>query len=224
MALIKPYDIHYTTNCANHGYDRHLLSFDKNYLKDFSAISETGNLLKCFESDIHVLKLNMYERNFVETLLSSLDKECQSDDADSELYKKTLLTQLMIFINRNIEKFPDKDTDYINSSHKIVSEVTTYINNNYQDDISLFSVAYKFHVSPHHLSRIFKKYIGFTFTEYLNGIRIKEAQELLRKTSIKIQDIAEKVGFRSSTQFGRSFKKISGVSPNTYKNLHRKNK
>ena len=222
LALIKPYDIHYTTNCANFGYDRHLLCFHKEYMAKLSKLSETGNILQCFESDIHVLNLNMYERNFVETLLHSLDKECNSEKADNELYKKTLLAQLMIFINRNIERFQSKDADYLNSSHKIVSEVTTYINSHYQEDITLYGTAGRFHVSPHHLSRIFKKYIGFTFTEYLNGIRVKEAQTLLRKTNIKIQDISEKVGFKSSTQFGRSFKKIAGISPNTYKKMHKK--
>lgn len=222
LALIKPYDIHYTTNCANFGYDRHLLCFHKEYMAELSKLSETGNILQCFESDIHVLNLNMYERNFVETLLHSLDKECNSEKSDNELYKKTLLAQLMIFINRNIERFQSKDADYLNSSHKIVSEVTTYINIHYQEDITLYGTAGRFHVSPHHLSRIFKKYIGFTFTEYLNGIRVKEAQTLLRKTNIKIQDISEKVGFKSSTQFGRSFKKIAGVSPNTYKKMHKK--
>lgn len=224
LALIKPYDVHYTTNCANSGYDRHLISFYKKYMQEFIDLSDGGNLLQCFESDIHVMKLNMYEQSFVETLFHSLDKECNSNNPDNELYKKTLVAQLMIFINRNIERFQDKDTDYINSSHKIVSGVTTYINNHYNEDITLYGTSDKFHISPHHLSRIFKKYIGFTFTEYLNGIRVKEAQTYLRKTNIKIQDISEKVGFKSSTQFGRSFKKISGMSPNTYKKLHKKDK
>ncbi len=223
LVLIKPYDIHHTTNCANFGYDRHLIHFDRAYVENLSAISEekTG-LAQCFEKDISIIKLNMQERHFVETLLGSMEKEYTTRNPGYKTYIKSLLVQLLIFMNRHSDLPEEADTTYINASHKTISEITTYINTHYSEDISLASISKKFFISPYHLSRTFKKTTGFSFIEYLNGIRIKEAQNLMRKDDIHIGEIAERVGYNSTTHFGRIFKSITGTSPLLYKKLQHK--
>lgn len=223
LVLIKPYDIHHTTNCAEHGYDRHLIYFEKSYLKDLAeAIGKETNLLECFDKDISIIKLNMHERHFVETLLKTMEKEYIAQEKDHEIYLKTSLIQLLIFMNRHSDRLSENDITYINASHKTISEITAYMNTNYREDISLQSISKKFFISPYHLSRTFKKITGFSFIEYLNGIRIKEAQTLLRKDDMHISEIAEKVGYNSTTHFGRIFKSITGTSPLLYKKLHQK--
>lgn len=222
LVLVKPYDIHYTSNYANHGYDRHLVSFTKEYLKDFLVMSDKNDLLECFHKDISIIKLNMHGQHFVETLLKSMEKEFEQRKEGYDLYLKTSLVQLLIFMNRNSSMLEDNDIDYINSAHKTISEITAYINMNYQKEISLASISKQFFISPYHLSRIFKKNTGFTFIEYLNGVRVKEAQNLLRRTDKSVTDIAEIVGYNSATHFGRIFKNITGTSPLLYKKLHKK--
>lgn len=221
LVFIKPYYVHYTTNCSDFGYDRHLVSFNENFIKHILQLSENEDLLQCFDNDICVLNLNMHDRYYVESVLKAMEYEEKTNMADDSLMKKMLLAQLLVFANRNFEKLKYKGTEYLSFSHKTVSLVTAYINKNYMDEIALYDIAKKFHVNSNHLSRIFKKYIGFSFTEYVNGIRVKEAQTLLRETNLKVQDISDKVGFNSSTQFGRSFKKISGISPNTYRKMNK---
>ena len=61
-----------------------------------------------------------------------------------------------------------------------MSEVTLYLIENYKKKITLKQVADEFSLHPSHLSRSFKK-PGFTFIEYLNSIRIKEAQKLWKE-------------------------------------------
>ncbi|MBR3934748.1 MAG: AraC family transcriptional regulator [Clostridia bacterium] len=221
LVLVKPYDIHYTTNYAKQGYDRHLIWFSKEYLKELLPMY-SGNLFESFNSDISIIKLNLHSQHFVETLFKSMQKEFDEKKEGYELYLKTSLAQLLIFMNRNRSVLQENDIDYINSAHKTVSEITAYINQNFKEDITLSSISKKFFISSYYLSRIFKKNTGFSFVEYLNSIRIKEAQKLLIQTENSIAEISEMVGYNSATHFGRIFKNITGTSPLLYKKLHKK--
>jgi len=58
-----------------------------------------------------------------------------------------------------------------------------------------------------------------SFIDYLNHVRILEAQKLLNETGMNITMVSEKVGFESSSHFGRVFKAISGISPTQYRKL-----
>jgi len=80
-------------------------------------------------------------------------------------------------------------------------------------------LAEKFYLSPYYICKIFKESTGFTFIEYLNKMRVKEAQKLLRAKGSTVLGISEKVGFGSVSNFGRVFKEISGVSPLNFRKL-----
>ena len=54
-------------------------------------------------------------------------------------------------------------------------------------------------------------------TDYINKTRVQQAEKLLRKTTLSMQDIAEKCGFADANYFTRTFKKINGMSPNQYR-------
>jgi transcriptional regulator GlxA family with amidase domain len=53
--------------------------------------------------------------------------------------------------------------------------------------------------------------------EYINNVRVKEAQRLLRESKLKVTQIAEHVGFESIVHFGRVFKRFTSLSPMEYK-------
>lgn len=62
------------------------------------------------------------------------------------------------------------------------------------DPLSLNMLAEKFYLSPYYICKIFKESTGFTFIEYLNKMRVKEAQKLLRAKGSTVLGISEKVG------------------------------
>lgn len=95
--------------------------------------------------------------------------------------------------------------------------IASYIHSHYQQDLSLDEVSRRFYVSAHHLSRQFNRVTGFTFTEYVQMTRIRNAQQLLLNSSEKITDIAAQCGFASFSQFNRIFNKQSGMSPSAYR-------
>lgn len=217
FVLIKPYEIHCTANFAQYGYDRLLINFKKDYLEKFLDAMESTNPFECFEKNLHTIILTPHEQHFAELMLDNMLCEYQSGNALDNVYLKTCLMQLLLFISKN-HRHPTNDIySYVDSTHKTISEITGYINNNYYEDITLALISELFYISPCYFSRTFKKVSGLSFTEYLNNVRIKEARKLLYKTDMSIAQVAEKTGFKSNTHFDRIFKSITGMSPLTYK-------
>jgi transcriptional regulator GlxA family with amidase domain len=92
-----------------------------------------------------------------------------------------------------------------------------WLSGHFREDVSLHRVADVFGVSESYLSRSFRQNTHFSFTEYVNAIRVQEACRLLVSTPRAVQDVAESCGFGSVTQFGRAFRKITGDSPLSYR-------
>lgn len=92
-----------------------------------------------------------------------------------------------------------------------------YIKHHYQDKILLQHVAEHLQLNPAYLGQRFKKQLGVTYNEYLHAVRIEEAKKLLRRTELKIADIAARVGYPDTDQFVTKFKAITGMLPSAYK-------
>ena len=69
-----------------------------------------------------------------------------------------------------------------------------------------------------YLGQLFKKETQSSFSQYLNQVRIRKAQQLLLHTEQNIAEIAEEVGFLDMAHFSKVFKKQTGISANTYRN------
>jgi len=105
--------------------------------------------------------------------------------------------------------------------HVRMIKVVQYLNDHYAEPLSLTAVAEQFAISTYYLSRTFKSATGFAFSEYINLLRLKEAQRLLRETDLKITDIALRTGFDNFSHFGKAFKKMAALSPRAYRSASR---
>ncbi|HHX11583.1 MAG TPA: response regulator [Clostridiales bacterium] len=105
------------------------------------------------------------------------------------------------------------------ASNFIVANAMRFIEQNYAHKITLSEVAEKTYVSQWHLSKLLNRNTGQSYSELLNGIRIREAKKLLKDPSLRIGEIAERVGFVDLPHFSRVFKKYVGVSANEYRNI-----
>jgi YesN/AraC family two-component response regulator len=105
--------------------------------------------------------------------------------------------------------------------HKI-QQAVRFINDNYRTDISHDAVAWEARMSPAHFSRTFKKVMGLSYQDYLNGRRITKAKNLLRTSAQNVTEIAISLGFADQTGFGRIFKKLTGHTPSAFRSLPQK--
>ncbi len=103
------------------------------------------------------------------------------------------------------------------SSHKFVDQVKAYIDQQYMEDISLISASQAVHLSPTYLSKIFKKVTSLSFVEYVTEVRVQKAKEWLSDSNVKIYEIGDRVGYRSTKHFSQVFKSCTGLTPSEFR-------
>jgi AraC-like DNA-binding protein len=105
-----------------------------------------------------------------------------------------------------------------------IERAINYIHTNLSRKITLKELANVAHMSPTHLTRVFKKEVGISFTDYKNKIRLKMAKKFLLAGDKTITDIADECGFGSLSYFYACFHKNFKISPARYKNDFKKEK
>jgi YesN/AraC family two-component response regulator len=160
----------------------------------------------------------------IEQLLNMIVNETKNKEAGYEDYIKAILVQLLIYIGRYTKNSEIRPFMHLNPMYEKISDIVQHINRNFMQKITLDDVSKQFYISRFYLSKTFKETTGFTFVEYLNSVRIKEAQKLLIITNKKIIQISYEVGFGSVAHFGRVFKTITGYSPLQYRKLNKTKK
>lgn len=123
--------------------------------------------------------------------------------------------QLIDFFGRIAAFVAKKQT---HKSHSLASLIQEYVEANYTSDLSLENIAEEMDISVKYASRVFKDKFGVNLTDYISGLRVAKAKELLSQTNMSIQDISENLGYFSRTTFLRTFKKLEGISPQEFRN------
>jgi YesN/AraC family two-component response regulator len=99
-----------------------------------------------------------------------------------------------------------------------VAKAIHYIKQHLQDELSLHTLSQVTQISPTYLSRLFKKDIGLSIIDYISEQRINQAKQYFMEGSYRNHELAEMVGFHNYSYFCTMFKKMTGMTPNEYKN------
>lgn len=100
------------------------------------------------------------------------------------------------------------------------SLILQYIQKNYRT-ISLSELSSEFHYSEPHMCNLIKQNTGYNFTDLIKRLRMTDAIEFLCNTNLKVNEIAEKIGYNSSDHFSRVFRSTYKVSPQQYRKEHK---
>jgi AraC-like DNA-binding protein/quercetin dioxygenase-like cupin family protein len=100
---------------------------------------------------------------------------------------------------------------------KKLTNITRYMKDHYAEALTLESMAVQFNYSSSYLSRMFQRYAGINFKDYLLGIRLEHAVRDLEETENQIVDIALENGFPNSKAFSNAFREKYGVLPSEYR-------
>lgn len=116
----------------------------------------------------------------------------------------------------------DKIAERTTSQNKSISDkITHIIQNEFDTEISLEIIASRLHYNKNYLSSIFKKEFNHSFSEYLALYRYDMAKKWLKETNMSVREISEKLQYKNSQNFIRSFRKIEGTTPGRYRDSHR---
>lgn len=97
-------------------------------------------------------------------------------------------------------------------------EVARIVRERYSEPLQLQTIAGMLHFQPAYLGQVFKKQTGMSFLDYVHRTRVEAARKLLRRTDLKIADVARRVGYEDPEQFAAKFKQWLGMTPSQYKN------
>jgi AraC family transcriptional regulator len=122
-----------------------------------------------------------------------------------------VLTELLLAGN-DCEKHYD-----IKALNERVQMALEYVDENYANSISLSELASHSCCSDYHFLRLFKKITGYSPYEYIVKYRVNKAKSLLKNSDKSIDEIAECVGFRSTSNFIQTFKKLEEITPLKYR-------
>ncbi|WP_440119500.1 response regulator transcription factor [Paenibacillus sp. QZ-Y1] len=100
----------------------------------------------------------------------------------------------------------------------LVADAVNELKQHYRSKIKLQDVANRIHVNSAYLGQQFKREMGVSFNDYVHQLRVEEARKLLRRTNMKIADIALSLGYHDPEYFAQKFRAHTGELPSVYKN------
>jgi len=100
-------------------------------------------------------------------------------------------------------------------SDKRINQVLDYIMEHYSEELDLSKMAEIVKLHPVYLGKLFKSNTGSSFKEYLNQLRVNQAEMLLSTGGFSVTEVAERCGFHDISYFSKVFKAIKGYSPSS---------
>jgi AraC family transcriptional regulator of adaptative response / methylphosphotriester-DNA alkyltransferase methyltransferase len=100
---------------------------------------------------------------------------------------------------------------------ELVKKAKDILDSNFDNTIDLRDISKQLGVSTNHLARLFKKQLGLTPANYITGLRIAKAAELLGQSDANVLEIAYMTGFKSLSNFYRCFKARTGITPKEHR-------
>lgn len=136
-----------------------------------------------------------------------------------ELSIKGIVYNLIVLLLRNHIHYLLTEEEFRKRKANLqrFSSVFEYIEKHYLEKITLNDLSNRASISKHHFCRIFKELTGKTAIEYINGIRLEKAVDLLNETDNNITEIALKCGFENINYFSRVFKSQYRISPSQFR-------
>ena len=224
VVLIGENQIHKTASVGDTPSSRIVMNFSGEYLDSlaeifpdvdfFSFLNEEHNHLLC--------NLSVKQQNQIQSVLQQLILLQEEVTPESDAMRKMMLATLLLILKSLCRIQQEQGGENGRVSNQIVDQIQGYIAEHYAEKLTLTGIASQFYISPYYLSRLFKKSINLSLIEYINGVRIKAAQNLIEKSNESISDIAEKTGFLTTAHFRRVFKDATGLSPQQYRQYYKR--
>ena len=180
----------------------------------FTDSAPEKQLHKLLSEGIYTIKSPIHD-DTVSELYTKIIEVCEGENVSRPFAERTALFELLTYLFDNyLEK------QYIvpksNGKSNEFDEILRFIHNNYLN-VTPKEIADEFSYNQSYISRLFKRKMNLTLTEYLNLCKIEHSQILIRKNELSLSEIAQQCGYSNYSYFSLVFKKIVGMSPIDWK-------
>lgn len=216
LLMINNREVHMPIFHSQTCYERIVLNFDESYINPFFP---DYHLTYCFENRAlgqwnkidgkYVLQYNI--DNYFKNILTYFNKESVED----QLLSKTNFIQMLLQLNKIYKEENEGFSKGLPMDEKL-DQVIYFINSHLCEKLTLDIIQEACYVNKYYLSHLFKDMTGMTVMEYITQKRILISKTLL-ESKMSATEAAQKTGFNDYSNFYKSFKRITGESPMTYK-------
>ena len=218
ILLVRHHMIHKALIDVSVPYERIIIYLNSSYVERFAP---NGGLMDCFAAaEKRRFCLMRPDNGEIEKLKDSLDRlDASISDTEfgAELMRGTLLAQLMVQLNRIMQRDSSRENTTAEQCGKI-SAALSYINENITGKLSVDELAAMCYLSRYHFMRLFKQQTGCTVHNYIRQKRLVLAARLIRE-GMSASSAAAECGFTDYSAFHRAFSQTFGVSPGKIKGL-----
>ena len=212
---------HITISSSQTGQERLNLLINPSFFREL--IGEEANLLfSILRSMPLVLAIDTNDKpallKEINTLISIFHSQEKIAMKDLKI-KAAFLNLFMILFKQIEQRYSDLsvvDRRVFMKRDETNRQIIAYLTDNFRQHLSLSHLSDHFHLSKGYLSTSLNQYLGISWIDYVNGLRIKEAIVLLRGLRGNISEIAYSVGFESVTHFDRVFKSLMHQTPTQF--------
>ena len=151
------------------------------------------------------------------TLIQQMIRERDRMDAYSMDMIATLLTQLLLLLQRHHEPATKlMASNALNAENEIICRAQQYISTHIREKLSVPRVAKMVDVSPSYMTALFHKNLQISPGEYIRRIKIQESKQMIREGNMNFTQIAETLHYSTVHHFSRQFKEKVGITPTEY--------
>lgn len=183
--------------------DQEALKKLKTWVEQLEHPIEGLVLLELYEI-LTLLKYRIFEKQG-KCYFQEVIHQLKHGQKDTYIIKSLILEQLQCYIS-----------DISAQQHNMIYLAESYIQQNYNKDLSLEEISERLNLSPYYFSKLFKQETGVNFIDFLTKIRIREAKKMIKQGK-NIKEVAKCVGYSDPNYFSRVFKKATGVNASQYR-------
>ena len=225
LVLINSKEVHQINSCSQEGGQYVVLRFEPEVI--YNSMFHNHLQLKyvlpfILQSSKHqkVIQKATIQNTFIPELLYDILKELDTTAYGYELAIKNHIGRIFLWILRYFHK---TSTEFIHSPLTNITNIQRlqpsfdYVLEHFHEEIKATDMAALCNMSSSYFSRTFNQQMGMNFNEYVNYIRIMEAEKLLVSTSMNITEISNAVGFSTTSYFIKLFKTYKNISPKQFR-------
>lgn len=163
---------------------------------------------------------NRLDSSEVSTCMRNILWEMESKQTGYEDVCQAFMEILLIRLMRSTGLPAPAETQTVSDNRQCVA-VRRYIDNNYKYPLTLEQLAAEAHMNKYYLSHVFKREYGVSPINYMISRRIDESKHLLEETDLSASQIAQMLGFSSSSYFSQAFRRAENISPTDYRKTNK---
>lgn len=230
ILIVYPNEVHGTAAVASDNQEepkskltQHVVKFSPLFLYPMNPVySDIMHLLLPlkFEKSHSVLRCGTPLHRMIHQLMISILEERNNREPGFEIAIRSHLSMIYTYLIRRLAILEDPHeipSETGRANVDLIYKALNYVEEHYQEPISMQQVAQECNLNYYHFSRIFQQYTHQGFRDYVVNFRINKARKMLLQTNYSVTNVAIECGFETISYFIKKFQSVTGMTPKNFR-------